>query len=455
MYRLPSKPLASKLMRRFTSFCWSPRFIALLTTLLAARLQAEAQLLSNGSFNSSSSCIATDPDTPFQRGCVPGWSASHGSPQIKGAAPNQYAYFWSYGTAGAGEGIYSALALTPNQRYQVNFWSRNSNAGGPSTTRVNVELASNLIPNTTTTGVGTVPNPASRTLLLQQTLTTTWAPYTLQFAAPNWASTQLWFYAPSTTSASQQYDVNVDSIRVTSCLTGDLFYQNIPALGELARTQGKIFAGTAVTTSRPQGPVVVQSYQTTSFRALKEIALLDGFSVNRGEFEALSISCGQYSSKEGLAARNASTGPANPTATPQDNETTNVPLSPCQCLGVAATARGIAVPYPEPAASVPPMNQRTAGSEGDTLVVSAELQLSPNPTAGQLTFRPTAKAAKMAGTFTIYAKDGQPVKVLNCADVPWKEDAFVLDVSFLANGLYHYRYVSGPYTDSGHFMMQK
>lgn len=418
-----------------------------LLALLLSPAWARAQIIANGGFDNSANCVTANPTDPFRNGCVLGWTLSHGSPQVFGNPANPYAYMWS-ASDGNGEGLYTPVALTANQRYQVSFAARSvTTAGG--TSQLNVALTSSLAAGAGTTTIPT-PNPISS--LPDLTVGTAWARYTLQFNAPSWA-TQLWVHPPA---SANRNDIHLDSVRITACMTQDVYYQNEPSLIGATRTQGRIFAGTAVTNTVAQGPVVVQFGQTTSFRALREISLQNGFSAVAGaEFEAVMVPCRGRNARPAESAGGkevASNGVTDPVSGQEAAACCPI-QDPCDCLGVPVNARRIA--YTPPPVTETPLRSQQVRTASDSVAVVAGLILAPNPTAGRLEFRPAKSLPDHPGLFYIYRKDGQEMKVLDCKSLPRNENAFVMDVAFLANGIYHYRYVSGQQVESGHFMVKK
>lgn len=255
--------------------------------------------------------------TPFRFGCVPAWTSSHGTPQIRSTARgvpgvDQIAYMWSEWTPGNipprsdGEGIFTTLNLVPGNTYTLVFNARfvpPSSGTPPTTSNIMVQLANNLVPgplynpafpsNTSVSGFGSpIPSGITTSLIAQQALTSTMTEYSVTFAAPFGSVFQLWFYPPPPTSPDNRYDLELNGVEVYGCFNSSpIYYQNTSTLPDFTQGGSHIFAGRAVTTGT-QGPVTVLSGQHVEFGARSgySVQLLDGFSAEAGsDFRAYTV----------------------------------------------------------------------------------------------------------------------------------------------------------------------
>lgn len=361
-------------------------------------------------------------------GCNTGWTASHGQPHLE--TDPLYA---SHGlvthlqmVAGTGtttgyvsDGLYTSVTFpTGGVPYVVSFDLRDDYSDSPGYYYFDVSLATTGSLPVGTGYSGPEAEPSVSVLSTQHpvlNMNRNWATYTVTLTPPAAGTYLVWFRIhlmnnppPNFTDYASMLLDNV----TFNCGYADIKIQNTSALSGLTSTKGAISAGRTVDSSRPSGPVTVLSGQSVAFRAFGTIELAEGFSADAGStFSAI------------------------------------IPLCPdqtiCDCLiGRNGYLRGTS------ASSLPSASVEMPQSEAVTT-------LFPNPTAGRLEFQPGKRDLKTPGQFIVYNKDGQQVRTIDLRGLPHNEGRVVMDVSTLKSGLYHYRFVSDKYTESGHFSVEK
>ncbi len=433
-------------MKNFITLTWNSQALLVLITWLLPLSWVRAQAITNGGFNTNVSCSTApaNTNTPFDAGCIAGWSASHGRPRVGYSLP-QTSLALAANKQGYSDGVFTRLSLAANQFYQLTYYSYGFNgAGDAAPSQVVFALTDNLTAGSTASGSFPVPFPTPYIEIARQDVpystSGSWNQYTITFTTPNWSNTpQLWLYAQLSSTARTQasYEVGVDSITISpSCASTDIYYQNTSSLPLSTRTKGKIYAGTNRGPNTP-GPVAVLASQTVSFRSLSLIGLEEGFSVESGStFEAITIACPGF---------NPFTG--EDTDSPN---ATDCACGPCDCLRYYAKG----AESTDASASARIGNIVPSSKLADS-TTSNEAALFPNPTAGRLEFYPGKSALEHSGYFTVYDATGREVKMIACQQATWQNDNIMLDMSSLDNGLYHYRFVSGDYFVSGRFSIQK
>ena len=265
------------------SFFPKARLLALLTALLFGSSWAAAQTVNNPGFEFPFNCSPTTTAAeiaynPFQRGCVPNWRVTHGSPQIKGDNTNKYAFMFS--RDGVGEGIMTAIGtLVANRIYEVSLMSRYNSTPSPSN-QIAVKITTNAYsPYYPEPDGGPYPNFNVVWATQFNPQPNVFARNTFQFSVTSTGPYYLWIY-PEFWTNGITYNVNVDDVSVTNCLVGSVAFQNTSSVPDLTKTQATISAGRAVK-SGPQGDVRVLAGQTVEFNA-GMIELRDGFSAEPG-----------------------------------------------------------------------------------------------------------------------------------------------------------------------------
>ncbi|MDQ2769610.1 MAG: hypothetical protein M3Y54_03820 [Bacteroidota bacterium] len=417
-------------------FLMRSRGFALLLLLWFVSPWAGAQSLTNGGFdniNAGCSNNIVSRTNPFADGCVPGWQSSHGTPDINGAPGDYYAFMYGglYGGSVGSEGIFTSYAFQNNVQYQFTFWARNVGLQSGTPT-----LIINIADGLTERGYqGTTPQSpptagVTRREVGRQNVTGAWVQYTVNFTAPA-AASQFWLYPEASVNVNtspHQIEVNGLAI-VSSCISGNVYYQNTSSLPVMTKAQGSILSGQQVTGGTP-GPVTIGTGQTVAFRVLQEIALQDGFNANAGvEFSASVVPCKGIN--WGLTGLNAD-GRGDRTAA-----AANIPPGiPCDCLANASFAESA------------PSEERAASRVAALATADAEVavQAYPNPAQDHLvvvlpgiprvsatgTIINDAESGRRTATGIIYDAYGREVQRLNL-----QSGTTVVSVEVLKPGIYH------------------
>jgi PKD repeat protein len=160
--------------------------------------------------------LNTDPGTT-----AAGWYGSHGSPTIfpngcPTSANNRSLWMWSYG--GTGEGVFTCYNFQAGQTYRICYWVRNTNAQANGNLNV---LAKNGL-TSIVDGPLWIPSLQNSQMIDNGFVhNQQWVQRVILFT-PNANYAQLWFYpfmqAPVTNSANQ-YELQIDDIRITQLTT--------------------------------------------------------------------------------------------------------------------------------------------------------------------------------------------------------------------------------------------
>lgn len=238
---------------------------------------ANAQSITNGGLDINN-CNITN-DSPFFNGCVPGWRASHGSPNLKSTG-DLYAYMFAQ--SGVGEGIFTTVTgLTPNVPYELSFFARGY--GGPT---LSVKLATNLGTGGSSAGGGSIPGASTVWNQSFYPTNPVWTQYTVQLTVPTSGNYQLWFYPETATRNSTKYEVHINGVSLdpAGCLTRDVLFQNTAAFPQDTRTQGTIKAGSSVNPFINNGPAQILNGQSVILGAGTVIEFREGFSAEEGAY---------------------------------------------------------------------------------------------------------------------------------------------------------------------------
>jgi hypothetical protein len=247
----------------------------LLVFLLLNCFWASAQnVVPNGRFLRSSAC----------NGCVPNWNVSHGNPSYSSPGVSFYTTVSASNSLPSYTcGVFSTVALSPNASYRLTFWAADyATLAGTTPTPDYFSIVAGITTNLTAStnpNNGRTPSPTPYTELIRQRVAQTpWVKYTVDFTAPSWSNAQLWIYSAAdlVPNSAQAFRVAIDSVSIVPLCKPDVYYQNTSSLPAETRNQGKIIAGSAVT-SGTQGPVEVIS-RPSLFRSATEIQLSPGFS---------------------------------------------------------------------------------------------------------------------------------------------------------------------------------
>jgi hypothetical protein len=269
-------------------------------------VHSQGQLIYNGGFENY--CGAQDTYNPFNTSCgsgtvcttglncVPGWSVSHGTPQIDGGAVegNNCAFMWS-GLDGSGqilgEGIFTNVCFIHNENYVLSFWVRLTPGLGSTAGNLFVYAASGVITSSINTG-DPIPTISGEILYSGLVSSTTWTKVSINYSPSSSVPlrNQLEIY-PYQSTANITW-VEIDDIEITrsTCCATYVLYQNtnvstpIPhGLPPNTNAGSYIRAGNNVgSPSEPTGDVSLISGSSANFRAGDYVSLEPGFLADYG-----------------------------------------------------------------------------------------------------------------------------------------------------------------------------
>lgn len=216
----------------------------------------------------------------FQKGCVPSWSASHGTPRIV-EYNGMFAGIREY------EGIFINTPIEKEIPYTIKLRVRAGDGGGePDQFTIYVVGANGMV-----NSEGSFPSPVDRQVLAT-IQTNNWqeieevVSYNL-IASRNFSN--LWFYFEASTLGNN-YGLLIKQISLTkNCPSqSNAFYQNVTLTGTLQKQAVIITMGENITSSIPSGKVVFQPMGSQSFAAEKYIEVSNGVEIaenNNVEFK--------------------------------------------------------------------------------------------------------------------------------------------------------------------------
>ena len=262
-------------------------FILILTTL-------EVLGQSNGGFedNDADGCrnsTGTNTISPFNKGKVPNWNASHGTPQIQkdGCSSGQgdvhsgsEAVFMAY-TSSNKEGIFQDISIKKDESFNVALFARGPNS------KVVIKFTKNLT-NSDGSNAASIPNPSSQQLVIEQSLTNTWQEVRVDEIIADADYSQVWIYSLDGTILVDDFSF------FKSCCEPFKLWQNITNPPS-TYVNNYIVAGEDITSSQPKGKVIIKAdAELTEFHAGQSIELLPGFETEPGaQFSAEIKDCGE------------------------------------------------------------------------------------------------------------------------------------------------------------------
>jgi hypothetical protein len=229
--------------------------------------------------------------SPFNKGKVPNWNASHGTPQIqKDGCPSgqgdvhsgSEAVYMAYSETNK-EGIFQTISISKDESFNVAIFAKGLGS------KLIIKFADGLV-NENPAIVGgnpNIPNPSSQQLIIEKVLSNAWQEVRIDEIIADADYSQVWIYSPGGTILVDDFSF------FKSCCEPYKLWQNITNPPS-TYVNNYIKAGDNVDATLPVGKVIITDAEPIEFHAGQSIELLPGFETEVGAtFEADIKDCGE------------------------------------------------------------------------------------------------------------------------------------------------------------------